>query len=86
MPMQKATELMQPYQERTIAELRALAEKRKALVSFINHSSSFPTLPQDEQHLLSRQAQIMTRYEAILKERIDHFYERSEDADNAGSD
>jgi len=64
---------MQPHQERVVAELNELAERRKKLGQFIAGSSLFGGLPTDEQSRLRRQFDIMVQYEGVLQERIDHF-------------
>lgn len=64
---------MQPHEERVVAELKELAEKREKLALFIGESPIFATLPKDEQLRLGRQFDIMLQYEGVLQERIDHF-------------
>lgn len=65
---------MQPHQQRVVAELRELTDRREKLGSFIAGAGAiFSTLPNDEQERLRRQFDIMVRYEGVLQERIDHF-------------
>lgn len=66
-------EVMQPHQERVVAELKELTEKREKLAVFIGSSPTFGKLPADEQMRLRRQFDIMVSYEGVLQERIDHF-------------
>jgi hypothetical protein len=66
---------MQPHQQRVVAELKELTDKREKLGMFIAGAGTktFSTLPVDEQALLRRQYDIMVQYEGVLQERIDHF-------------
>ncbi len=64
---------MLPHQERVVAELKELTEKREKLASFIGAGTVFASLPADEQARLRRQFDIMVQYEGVLLERIDHF-------------
>ena len=66
---------MQPHQQRVVAELKDLTEKREKLGAFIAGAGNnlFAGLPADEQTRLRRQFDIMVQYEGVLQERIDHF-------------
>lgn len=66
---------MQPHQQRVVAELKDLTEKRERLGAFVAGAGNgiFATLPTDEQVRLRRQHDIMVQYEGVLQERIDHF-------------
>jgi hypothetical protein len=64
--------MMLPHQERVISELNELSARRRKLASFLG-SPVFNGLPADEQDRLRRQHGYMAEYEAVLRERIDHF-------------
>ena len=66
---------MQPHQQRVVAELKDLTEKREKLASFFAgaFNNAIKTVPEDEQARLRRQFDIMVQYEGVLQERIDHF-------------
>jgi radical SAM superfamily enzyme YgiQ (UPF0313 family) len=64
---------MQPHQERVVAELKELTEKRRKLGLFIADNAMFGALPREERVRLRRQFDIMIQYEGVLQERIDHF-------------
>jgi hypothetical protein len=65
---------MQPHQERVIAELNDLNEKRDKLATFLL-GGIFKTLDKAEQKRLEAQAKIMQQYADILRERIANFQE-----------
>lgn len=64
---------MKPHEDRVVAELKELAERREKLGIFIRTSSFFGNLPEDEQFRLGKQLEIMIQYEEVLQDRIDHF-------------
>jgi|SRR5579863_3838216 len=65
---------MQPHQQRVVAELKELTEKREKLATFLcTPNGVCEKLPPDEQARLRRQFDIMVQYEGVLQERIDHF-------------
>lgn len=66
---------MQPHQQRVVAELKDLTEKREKLGAFIAGAGNnlFASVPDDEQRRLRRQFDIMVQYEGVLQERIDRF-------------
>lgn len=66
---------MQPHQERVVVEKRELDEKLDKLKLFIETNSIFKTLPEDEQHRLNRQFDVMAEYSNILAQRIAVFQE-----------
>ena len=63
---------LQPHQQRVVDERHELMFKVDKLKAFLG-GEIFKTLPADEQQRLSRQAEVMTEYDSILKERIAHF-------------
>lgn len=64
---------MESHQERVVAELKDVTDKREKLAIFIGKSPTFQNLPNDEQERLRRQFDIMLQYEGVLQERIYHF-------------
>jgi hypothetical protein len=68
----KQGEVMQPHQERVVAEKKELDEKREKLGAFIE-GKIFQTLPPEERNRLEQQAIAMTTYSTILGERIAAF-------------
>ena len=71
----KETKMQSPYQQRVIAEIKDLTEKREKLGAFIAGAGNriFDGLPDTEQARLRRQFDIMVQYEGVLQERIDNF-------------
>ena len=63
---------MEEYQENVIAERSALDEKLTTLISFLG-SEPYDELTVAEKLRLQDQAQVMTKYSSILKERIENF-------------
>jgi len=63
---------MQPHQQRVIDQAAELDERLGDLVSFLPTPLCL-SLPFDERSMLSRQAQVMAEYSAILHERIAKF-------------
>jgi hypothetical protein len=66
---------VQPHQERVVAELQELAERRRKLEAFIDGSPIFGALPRDEQKRMLRQQNVMREYEDVLRDRVAHFPE-----------
>ena len=64
---------MKAYQKRVAEELEALDAKLKSLAAFINDSSEFKELSEEEQTLLIEQRSSMATYSDILGERIRKF-------------
>lgn len=64
---------MKPYQQRVVDELNQLQVKRDNLAIFLTDRDVFPTLPVAEQRRLEQQAEVMSQYASILKERIADF-------------
>jgi hypothetical protein len=63
---------MRPHQERVVADKSELDENHSRLGAFMR-TSTFASLPTDEQLRLSRQFIIMDEYSGILAERIEAF-------------
>ena len=63
---------MQPHQQRVIDEAAELDDRLGKLVDFLPTPLCL-SLPFDERSRLSRQAQVMAEYSAILHERISAF-------------
>lgn len=63
---------MQPHQQRVIDEKTELDAKLEKLRPFFSNPV-FAGLPQEEQDRLSQQETVMTKYSAILGERIAAF-------------
>lgn len=71
---------LQPHQVRVVDELGQLADRRDKLGQFIATDNgfnpinpAFAALPEDEQERLQKQFAIMSQYEDILRDRINHF-------------
>jgi len=64
---------MAPHQQRVVDEKTELDKKLTALSEFINSSSIFGTLPQEEKARLVCQEEVMKDYSSILGERIAAF-------------
>lgn len=64
---------MKPYQQRVVDELNQLQVKRDNLAIFLTDRDVFATLPVAEQRRLEQQAEVMSQYASILKERIADF-------------
>ena len=64
---------MQPHQERVVNEKKELDEKLDKLKAFIETSSVFKSLPDDERRRLELQFDVMTEYSSILSQRIAAF-------------
>lgn len=64
---------MQLHQQRVVDEQSELDGKRTKLRAFIDSSSVFNALPEDEKERLVRQHSCMTEYSEILGERIAAF-------------
>lgn len=62
---------MEAYQERMLAELEELTERRKKLFEFISENPLFGSLTEDEQNDMREQWMHMKGYEAALKRRCD---------------
>jgi len=63
---------MQPHQERVVAELKELKEKREKLAVFLL-GNTFKSLDADERERLLQQHEVMGQYANILSERIANF-------------
>lgn len=63
---------MKLYQQRVCEEREALDRKRKKLSMFFG-TDAYHRLPDEERTRMRRQAEAMTSYSDILKERIDAF-------------
>ena len=63
----------EPYQQRVVDEKTELDSKHRKLIEFIEESSTFPRLPEDEQNRLRRQKDCMRNYSDVLGERISAF-------------
>lgn len=68
--------VMQPFQQRVIDEKAQLDAKMEKLDHFLD-SETFFMLPEDEQHRLVDQYDAMDKYSEILRQRINHFNEVS---------
>lgn len=64
--------LLQPHQQRVVAEKAELDEKLNKLLAF-HGTETFNALPEEEQDRLIRQSVVMTDYSAVLGERIAAF-------------
>jgi hypothetical protein len=64
--------LLQPHQQRVVAEKKALDEKMIALLQFFQ-TQVFAGLSEAERSRLRQQARFMDGYSAVLKERIEAF-------------
>lgn len=60
------------FEQGVIEEERSLRERLFSLTRFLE-DERFLALPEEEQTLLSRQADAMETYASILKERIERF-------------
>jgi hypothetical protein len=67
--------IMEYFQRRVVEEKAQLDAKLAKLRSFMN-GSVFPTLPGDDQDLLSEQANLMQQYSDVLNRRIERFSAR----------
>jgi len=67
------TEKTLPHQQRVLDEKKALDEKVKALIAFIDTSPVFETLDIAEQMRLREQSEIMWEYSEVLGQRIAAF-------------
>ena len=65
--------MMQPHEDRVVAELKELTEKLVKLRQFITSSSIFRELPADEQARLKTQEFLMSVYWRLLGDRIENF-------------
>jgi hypothetical protein len=65
--------MMEPHQDRVVAEKDDLRVKLDKLKAFIMESPVFKTLPKEEQSRLNRQYDAMLEYYNILGERITAF-------------
>jgi hypothetical protein len=65
--------VMEPHEERVVAEQKELAGKLIRLRQFIASSSIFRELPADEQARLKTQEFHMSMYWRVLGDRIDNF-------------
>ena len=68
---------MQPHQQRVVDEKAELDRKAVALSAFIGHSSTFPSLPFEEQTRLREQNDVMWKYSEILGARIEAFTKKA---------
>lgn len=64
---------MGTWKQRVIEERDELNEKHDKLVAFIEGSSSFKMLPEEEQELLQDQEAYMEAYITVLNKRIERF-------------
>jgi len=64
--------LVQPHQQRVVAEKKALDEKMIALLQFFQ-TPVFHGLSEAERSRLRQQSRFMDGYSAVLKERIEAF-------------
>lgn len=62
-----------PHQQRVYEEKGDLDAKIRGLASFIESHPIFPQLPEDERNRMMNQRGVMSRYSAILSERIAAF-------------
>ena len=65
--------MIQPHQQRVIAEQAELDEKIAKLAPFIDSNPLFSKLPADEQDRMKRQLDYMKCYSEVLGERIENF-------------
>lgn len=65
--------ILQPHQQRVVAERDDLAAKLKALTTFIDLNATFASLPRREQELLQQQEALMRNYVTVLTQRINGF-------------
>ena len=72
-PSDKVTS-MKPFQERVVEEKKELDSKLNRLCAFFA-TTGFDRLDPAERERLDRQAELMERYSAVLKERIENFKE-----------
>ncbi len=63
---------IQPHQQRVLDEKRDLDARLEKLRAFFGNPT-FGMLPEDEQHLLIRQSEVMAQYSSILEARIAAF-------------
>jgi hypothetical protein len=70
--------MMEPHQERVVAEKAELDKKARALSQFIGNSPVFDTLDLAEQGRLREQNDVMWRYSEILGARIAAFSDSAE--------
>lgn len=64
---------MESYQQRVVDEKIMLDMKLENLEQYINGSSNFASLPEDERTRLRKQAGFMRGYSDVLAERIAAF-------------
>lgn len=64
---------MSDYKQRVIQERDELNEKHDKLLAFIEGSSTFKVLPEEEQELLQDQEAYMEAYVTVLNKRIERF-------------
>lgn len=71
--MTQSLPALQPYEQRVVAELNDLNEKRSKLITFIQASPVFAGLDPHDQNLLRHQLGAMNTYSEILTARIARF-------------
>jgi len=64
---------MKVYQQRVVEEKKELDEKISKLIVFIDHSSSYLTMDDQDKELLGKQLDAMRDYSKILGDRISRF-------------
>lgn len=64
--------VLQPYQERVVAERDAVAERRRRLLEFMD-TVAYDALDAAERDLMRQQAGIMAEYVGVLNRRIEAF-------------
>lgn len=66
-----------PWQQRVLDELAQLTERLDKLATYLQ-SDSYSQLSEEDQRLLSDQAEVMVAYQAILQARIDSWSKAAE--------
>lgn len=64
---------MEDHEQRVIDEKKELDEKINNLLKFIDENPMFKRLPEEEQHRLRLQSDLMIRYSGVLLDRINNF-------------
>ncbi len=65
--------LLQPHQQRVVAEKTEIDKKAKALSDFIGLDDEFENIDAEEQERLKEQCEVMWQYSEILGARISAF-------------
>lgn len=65
--------MLQPHQQRVIAEYDDLSQRLVSLRSFISDDTIFSTLPDEDKDLLIQQRCLMAELQSVLAKRIARF-------------